>query len=56
MCERAAEAEAETARLAERERQLDRHRDLAEKQRYDWEHERQEYQHQIRRLFAELGQ
>jgi hypothetical protein len=53
--ERSAEAEADTARLAEREKQLDRQRDLVEKQRYDWEHERQEYQHQIRRLLAELG-
>ena len=53
--ERAVEAEAETARLAEREKQLDRQRDRMEKQRYDYEHERQEYQHQIRRLLAELG-
>jgi hypothetical protein len=53
--ERTAEAEAETARLAEREKQLGQQRNLVEKQRYDWQHERQEYQHQIRRLLAELG-
>jgi chromosome segregation ATPase len=55
LSERTDEAEAETARLAEREKQLDRLRDRLEMQRYDWEHERQEYQHQIRRLLAELG-
>jgi chromosome segregation ATPase len=53
--ERTDEAEAETARLAEREKQLDLQRDRIDKQRYDWEHERQEYQHHIRRLLAELG-
>jgi chromosome segregation ATPase len=53
--ERTAECEADAARLVRREGQIDRQRDLVEKQRFDWEHERQEYQHQIRRLLTELG-
>jgi hypothetical protein len=53
--ERTAESEADAARLVKRESQIDRQRDLVEKQRFDWEHERQEYQHQIRRLLTELG-
>jgi chromosome segregation ATPase len=53
--DRTAESEIEAARLAQREGQLDRQRDLIERQHFDWEHERQEYQHQIRRLLAELG-
>ncbi|MEX2141445.1 MAG: hypothetical protein WD894_19420 [Pirellulales bacterium] len=53
--ERTAEGEADAGRLAKRECQIDRQRDLVDKQRFDWEHERQEYQHQIRRLLTELG-
>jgi hypothetical protein len=53
--ERTAEAENDAALLVERECQLDRQRDLLDKLQFDWEHERQEYQHEIRRLLAELG-
>jgi hypothetical protein len=49
------ETEADAARMAQQEDELTRKHDLLEKQRFDWEHERQEYQREIRRLLAELG-
>ncbi len=53
--DRSAEIESAAALLGKRESQLDHQRELAEKQRFDWEYERQQYQHEIRRLLAELG-
>jgi hypothetical protein len=53
--DRTTENETDAARLVRRESQIDQQRDLVDKQRFDWEHERQEYQHQIRRLLTELG-
>jgi chromosome segregation ATPase len=53
---RQTDADTAAARLADHQTELEHQRDLLEKQRFDWEHERQEYQREIRRLLAELGQ
>jgi chromosome segregation ATPase len=54
--EQQADIESDAARLAAHEQEQARRQELLEKQRFDWEHERQEYQREIRRLLAELGQ
>jgi hypothetical protein len=52
---RRSEAAAAAARLAQREDQIEQQAARLERQRFDWHHERQEYQYEIARLLAELG-